>query len=213
MGQLERGTDMSYGDETEAIEWWKGEEGNLYTARNNHDEAQLRARLDLFEEILGRAQLHREESVCEIGCNRGANLRVLRRMGYDRLFGVEPNESARNKAEKLCEVYESINQVDPMLDHDLVFTCGVLIHIPPRELKEMCEEIVDLAKTWVLAIEYFSDKPRMIEYRGTKDRLWSRDFGSFYLDNFPCLEPVAYGFAWKPMTGLDNLTWTLLRKT
>ena len=204
---------MSYGDETEAIEWWKGEEGNLYTARNNPDEVQLRARRDLFEEILGRAQLHREESVCEIGCNRGSNLRVLRRMGYNHLVGVEPNESARNKAEKLCEVYESINQVDPMLDHDLVFTCGVLIHIPPRELKEMCEEIVDLAKTWVLAIEYFSAEPRMIEYRGTKDRLWARDFGSFYLDNFPCLEPVAYGFAWKRMTGLDNLTWTLLRKT
>ena len=37
---------------TEAIEWWKGEEGNLYTARNNPDEAQLRARRELFGEIL-----------------------------------------------------------------------------------------------------------------------------------------------------------------
>ena len=208
---------MSYGDETEAIEWWKGEEGNLYTARNNPDEAQLRARHDLFEEILAYTQLHRMESICEIGCNRGANLRVLRRMGYINLVGVEPNESAR-KAVKLCKVYESINHVyhplyHPICETELVFTCGVLIHIPPRELKEMCEEIVDLAKTWVLAIEYFSAEPRMIEYRGTKDRLWSRDFGSFYLDNFPCLEPVACGFAWKPMTGLDNLTWTLLRKT
>ena len=202
---------MSYGDETEAIEWWKGEEGNLYTARNNPDEVQLRARRDLFEEILGRAQLHREESVCEIGCNRGSNLRVLRRMGYDRLFGVEPNESARNEAGKLCVSYESIDQVE--IRPDLVLTSGLLIHIPPTDLKEMCQEIVDLAKTWVLAIEYFSAEPRMIEYRGTKDRLWARDFGSFYLDNFPCLEPVACSFAWKPMTGLDNLTWTLLRKT
>ena len=197
----------------EAIEWWQGEEGNLYTARNNTDEAQLRARRELFGEILGHTQLHREESICEIGCNRGSNQRVLRRMGYKNLVGLEPNEIARREAGQLCEVYESIAHISPMLDHDLVFTCGVLIHVPPRELKEMCQEIVDLAKTWVLAIEYFSDKPRMIEYRGEKDRLWSRDFGSFYLDNFPCLEPVAYGFAWKRMTGLDNLTWTLLRKT
>ena len=212
MGQLERGTDMSYGDETEAIEWWKGEEGNLYTARNNPDEAQLRARRDLFDEILDWTRSNGLiTSVCEIGCNRGANLRVLQRMGYNNLFGVEPNESARKKAIELCEVYESIHQIG--VEPDLVFTCGVLIHVPPTELKETCLEIVELARTWVLAIEYFSAEPRMIEYRGTKDRLWSRDFGSFYLDNFPCLEPVACGFAWKPMTGLDNLTWTLLRKT
>ena len=195
----------------EAIDWWKGEEGNLYTARNNPDECQLRARRDLFEEILDWVEPDTLSSICEIGCNRGSNQRVLRRMGYDRLFGVEPNESARNEAGKLCVSYESIDQVE--IRPDLVLTSGLLIHIPPTDLKEMCQEIVDLAKTWVLAIEYFSVEPRMIEYRGTKDRLWSRDFGSFYLDNFPCLEPVACGFAWKPMTGLDNLTWTLLRKT
>ena len=197
----------------EAIEWWQGEEGNLYTARNNPDEVQLRARRDLFEEILDWVEPDTLSTFCEIGCNRGSNLRVLRRMGYDDLNGVEPNESARKEAQKICDVYESINHVVPMLGHDLVFTCGVLIHVPSRELKEMCEEIVDLSRKWVLAIEYFSAEPRMIEYRGTKDRLWARDFGSFYLDNFPCLEPVAYGFSWKRMTGLDNLTWTLLRKT
>ena len=196
----------------EAIEWWKGEEGNLYTARNNPDEAQLRARRELFGEILDWIEPDTLASICEIGCNRGSNQRVLRRMGYKNLIGVEPNESARKKAIELCQVYESIDQIDPLCEPDLVFTCGVLIHVPPTELKEMCQDIVDLAKTWVLAIEYFSVEPRMIEYRGTKDRLWSRDFGSFYLDNFPCLEAVACGFAWKPMTGLDNLTWTLLRK-
>ena len=124
----------------EAIDWWKGEEGNLYTARNNPDECQLRARRELFGEILDWVEPDTLESICEIGCNRGSNQRVLRRMGYKNLVGVEPNESARKKAIELCEVYESIDQIE--VEPDLVFTCGVLIHVPPTELKETCLEIV-----------------------------------------------------------------------
>jgi hypothetical protein len=41
--------------------------------------------------------------------------------------------------------------------------------------------------------------------------LWTRDFGQYYMDLG--LKPVACGFAWKPLTGLDNVTWWVLRKS
>jgi hypothetical protein len=55
-------------------------------------------------------------------------------------------------------------------------------------------------------------KPEMFPYRGHDDRLFKRDFGGYWLDHFSDLWTVAYGFAWKRITGLDNLTWWLFEK-
>ena len=45
-----------------------------------------------------------------------------------------------------------------------------------------------------------------------ENRLFKRDFGGLWLDTCPDLRVVAYGFAWKRLTGLDNLTWWLFEK-
>ena len=94
----------------------------------------------------------------------------------------------------------------------MAFTSGVLIHIHPDDLLDSMGEIHRVAKRYVVCIEYFSDKPEMIPYRGHDDRLFKRDFGSYYLDNFPDLSVVDYGFSWKRLTGLDNLTWWVFEK-
>ena len=52
----------------------------------------------------------------------------------------------------------------------------------------------------------------MIPYRGQEGLLFKRDFGGLWLDSFPSLRTVAYGFAWKRVTGVDNLTWWLFEK-
>ena len=36
--------------------------------------------------------------------------------------------------------------------------------------------------------------------------------GGFWLDHLPGLRVIAYGFSWKRLTGLDNLTWWLFEK-
>ena len=95
---------------------------------------------------------------------------------------------------------------------DMAFTSGVLIHIHPDQLPASIEEIHRVARRYIVCIEYFSDKPEMIPYRGHDDRLFKRDFGGLYLDRFPDLQLLDYGFAWKRVTGLDNLTWWLFEK-
>jgi spore coat polysaccharide biosynthesis protein SpsF len=95
---------------------------------------------------------------------------------------------------------------------DLAFTSGVLIHIHPDQLLASCREIHRVARRYIVCSEYFADTPQEVPYRGNRDALFKRDFGGFYLDNFPDLALVDYGFAWKRSTGLDNPTWWVFAK-
>ena len=95
---------------------------------------------------------------------------------------------------------------------DLAFTSGVLIHIHPSKLLASCREVHRVTRQYLVCIEYFSDKDEEILYRGHAEALFKRDFGGFYLDNFSDLRVLDYGFAWKRLTGLDNLTWWLFEK-
>ena len=63
-----------------------------------------------------------------------------------------------------------------------------------------------------MSIEYFAAEPEEKRYRGQDGLLFKRDFGAFWLEMFPELELIDYGFFWKHATGLDNLTWWLFRK-
>jgi spore coat polysaccharide biosynthesis protein SpsF len=87
-----------------------------------------------------------------------------------------------------------------------------MIHIPPADLDQSCREIYRCAKSYIVCIEYFSDKPVALDYRGHDDLLFKRDFGGYWLDLFPSMTPLKWGFAWKRTTGLDNLTWWIFRK-
>ncbi len=95
---------------------------------------------------------------------------------------------------------------------DLAFECGVLIHVSPDDLLRSYQEIHPVSRAYVLSIEYFCQKPQTIPYRGHSERLFKRDFGRFWLKNFSDLDVVDYGFFWKPITGLDDVTWWLFGK-
>ena len=125
---------------------------------------------------------------------------------------VEPNEKARiNLLEQniATKIYPSIEDVETQ--YDLVFTSGVLIHIHPEELLNFTKNIYKLSSKYVICAEYFRPEPEVISYRGQKNALFIRDFGSFYLDNFP-LSCISFGFAWKRLTYIDNLNWFVFKK-
>jgi len=48
-------------------------------------------------------------------------------------------------------------------------------------------------------------------YHGRERMLFLRDYGTFWLENFPGLRVVDFGFFWKPISG-DNLNWWLFQK-
>lgn len=134
-------------------------------------------------------------------------------------MALEPNPTARRTLTEdgvvpAADVMDGFAASIPLPEAaaDLVFTCGVLIHIHPDDLQASVREIHRVATRYIVCIEYFSDKPEMIPYRGHQDRLFKRDFGGLYLDLFADLHVLDYGFAWKRATGLDNLTWWLFEK-
>jgi pseudaminic acid biosynthesis-associated methylase len=201
------------------IEFWRGAFGDNYTDRNAATDAQIRARVALWSEILRHTLLHPPQSILEVGANVGVNLRALRALTGARLAALEPNDKARSVLTRdgvvaTSDVIGGMAQTIDLPDSsiDLVFTSGVLIHIHPDDLPVATREIHRCARRWIACIEYFSDRPEEIVYRGHSGKLFKRDFGAFWLDQFPELRVAAYGFAWKPATGLDNLTWWLLQK-
>ncbi len=91
-----------------------------------------------------------------------------------------------------------------------MFTAGVLIHQPDESLKQVMREITRCSGHYILAMEYHSDQPEVIEYRGQTGALIKRNYrelyekwtGSKYLDG---------GFLSKD-EGWDDVTWCLMEK-
>jgi pseudaminic acid biosynthesis-associated methylase len=204
----------------ENLEIWKGEFGDKYTERCANSDENIESRTELFFEIMNKMRSN-PKSIAEIGAGGGANLRAIRRLlgrGVE-LTAVEPNQIAREKiiANHDCDVartlYGSAGDI-PLADASigLVFTSGVLIHIPPEKLGKALDEIHRVSSRWIVAIEYFNPYLIGVSYREEDKMLWKGDYGSMYLDRFPDLRCIGYGFSWKRETGLDNVTWWIFEK-
>lgn len=193
----------------EQVAFWRGEFGDEYTARNALPD--IAARKLLWAEILecfGSVP----RSYLEIGAGGGGNLQALRLLHQGPLLAVEPNEAARRVLGAGGVHAVDGTAASPGLTADLAFTSGVLIHVHPHDLGAACDGIYAAAERYIVSIEYFSERPEEIDYRGHAGKLWKRDFGSFWLDRYPELEPLGCGFAWRRTTGLDNLTYWAFQK-
>jgi pseudaminic acid biosynthesis-associated methylase len=204
----------------EIFKVWMGDMGDDYTKRNVSSEENIKQRGALFFKILNDIRCN-PKSIAEIGSGGGANLSAIRQLlGTSvELISVEPNPSARAQANA-----NHPGSIDKSLDGHagdipladatvgLVFTSGVLIHIPPESLGKAMDEIHRVSSRWIVAIEYFNPDLIGVIYREQDGLLWKGDYGSMYLDRFPDLRCVSYGFEWKRETGLDNVTWWVLEK-
>lgn len=202
------------------LDAWAGSFGIDYTARNMATPEAIEQRRKAFAAILdhlpGPAAPH---SILEAGSNIGINLMALSEITDADLYAVEPNGTAlaalrESETVPSDRTHQGTLQALPFGDGeiDLVFTSGVLIHLPDEALDTALSEIHRTARRYVLALEYFSPAPQAIPYHSHDDFLFKRDYGGLYLDRFDDLEHVANGFFWKRTTGLDDLNWWLFRK-
>jgi pseudaminic acid biosynthesis-associated methylase len=167
---------------TEQEEFWKGDFGRDYTARNRVD---WRARVPFWRGIL---EATGAKSILEVGCNAAWNLRALREVNplhpLLTLYGMDINHNAVEEARAVgFPIFlASAMSLRPMnlRGFDLVFTAGVLIHIAPADLEQVMREIIWASNRYVLAVEYAADEEQEISYRGHAERLWKRPFGKLY---------------------------------
>ena len=205
--------------ETEQVKFWRGDFGDTYVDRNATSHEHMKMRLSMWVRIFQYMAADMPKSVLEIGPNIGLNIRAMKMLCEAEYFAVEPNEKARQilieqnvlPAENLQNAFAG-DFIVPQTPVDLAFTSGVLIHIHHDDLLAACENIYKSSGKYIVCYEYFSDKPEIIQYRGHGDKLFKRDYGSFWLENFPDLKCLGYGFEWKPMTGMDNATWWVFEK-
>lgn len=206
---------------TKQVELWRSEFGDDYAQRGSNritPEGQSALIRD-WGKILRRAATPRPENALEVGCNIGRNLLALRHF-IPELHGVEPNAKACQQArdrEELANVtiVESDGFKLPYADSsiDLVFTSGVLIHVAPDDLGAVVDEIVRVARQYIVCIEYFSHEPTEVKYHRRNGVLFKRDFGKFYLDRYPGLRVLDYGFLWQVLDSSDNTNWWLFSKS
>jgi pseudaminic acid biosynthesis-associated methylase len=205
---------------TPQLEAWTGQFGDEYIDRNEYAEWKMGPGVEAFSRMLGDIQL---DSVLEVGSNIGLNLVFISRLfaGAVRLYAVEPSPKAFDRLinrplVKLEKAWKCDASQLPADDSsvDLVFTAGVLIHIAPDDLGRATDQIVRVARKYVLCLEYFSHTPAEVPYRGKRGLLFKRDFGAFYVDRHPNLKCVDYGFLWqREFRIFDDLNWWLLEKT
>lgn len=205
---------------TDQLDLWRSEFGWRYAERNNNSitpEDQRRLVRD-WGKILVHAVTPSPETALEVGCSIGRNLVALRNF-IPKLNGVEPNrrtvELARQMLQDIgVEVQEGNAFELPFEDghFDLVFTSGVLIHIAPDDLQKATDEILRVSNRYLVCIEYFSHTPEKVPYHGMDGLLFKRDFGRFYLDRYPKLKVLDYGFLWQPLDSSDNSNWWLFEK-
>ena len=214
---------------TKNSEEWAGDWGNSYQDRNRSNWQSIKNRSRMFGDIFNAMEnaskaanpslLTFPTSVIEVGGGAGDNLRAID-MIYERsrapvkLMSCDLNETAQKSMADVASVLPGDILRLPYKNDaaDMVFTSGVLIHIHPTELDRALAEIHRVAKRWILSIEYFNPTPDEVRYRDRDGLMWRRDWGEAWLAKFPDLKPIAYGFCWKRMTGLDNLTWILLER-
>ena len=206
--------------DNDQLKEWAGKLGNEYITRNNFASWKLPIGRRAFEQMLNGLDIG---SVLEIGANIGLNLHYIKN-GIMRKnikkYAIEPNKEAfdilcSDNNLNLEQAWNQDASEIPLADSsmDLVFTSGVLIHVAPENLEQITDEIVRVTKKYVLCIEYFSHKPTSIKYHNQENLLFKRDFGGYYLDRFPELKCIRYGFLWQREYKIfDDLNWWLFIK-
>ncbi len=201
-------------NKTEQELFWQGNFGTEYTSRNQILPEQ---RQPFFAQVL--AKTYGVKTICELGANRGHNLQAIAQLSSNfQLTGVELNPTAIAQLETIPgvqSVQSSIQDFNPEKKFDLVFTCGVLIHINPQDLPLIYQKIYDISSRYILLNEYYNPVPVEINYRGYTDKLFKRDFaGELMEQHRDKVIVIDYGFLWQRMSpAWDNTTWILLEKT
>ena len=172
-----------------------------------------------WERILSKIDKSDISSYLDCGSNIGRNIAFLKKI----LPAASANivELAKGPYESCLNNFQ-INEsyLGPLKDaqfgnnFDLVFTNGVLIHINPADLLESMNRMYEMSSRYILVGEYFNRTPVMINYRGEDDRLFKRDFGKLFVENFHC-KVLDYGFLWGhefDTAGFDDITYWLFEK-
>lgn len=181
-------------DDAKPQRLWTGEYGEEWTEGNYQNVAESN---ELFREKFGRSKpehlqqffgdLPKDSRILEVGSNVGTQLLCLKELGFDNLYGIDIQrkaiESAHRHRPELDIIEGDLFDIPFKDDYfDLVFTSGVLIHVPPRRIDAGIAELVRCSKQWVYGHEYFAESYTEVTHRGHDGVLWKTDFPAKFVE-------------------------------
>jgi len=144
---------------------WSSDHGFRYVIHHMSEDWQNNIRIPVWTLFL--AQVPDVSSICEFGCNIGANLKAIHHVKPDiALTGIEINPHAVYMLQKedIGDIHcASILDAEMGQQYDLVFTRGVLIHIHPDEVAKVMHNMARHAKRYVLIYEIYSADPHALD--------------------------------------------------
>jgi len=187
---------------TTQTDFWESDFGKEYTERNSHsmdswNEYYItrygKTKLSLNEDFLGH--LNKDAKILEVGSNTGMQLRGFQHNGFQHLFGVEIQAYAVKRSRDFvpdANVVQGSALDIPFKDgfFDVVGTHYVLIHISPKDLGTVMDEMYRCSGRYILGLEYHADKMTEISYRGNTNVLWKSNYAEIFMERFPDLKMV-----------------------
>lgn len=101
------------------------------------------------------------ETVLEIGCSSGRNLKYLSEHSDLKLNGIDINKIAIQEAKKnvpsasvrVC----NIHNLRSKKKYDVVYTGGVIMHMPPDDVVEVLQRCISISNKYVIHMEPVGD--------------------------------------------------------
>jgi len=102
-------------------------------------------------------------SVLEVGCGHGRLLKIFGDRGAGVDFGESQIERAKNAGLNVV-LADAMKLPFPDNSFDIVYTNCVLMHILPKHIDEVRNEIIRVSKKWILHCEALNITPIMFGY-------------------------------------------------
>jgi len=180
---------------------WNSKFGKEYTKRNTWDVEYLEKwYVDRFGITCSDMNMpiinyiDKGSKILEVGCGSGNQIMLLESLGYTNLYGIEIQKEAKEVAEVRTKANIQLGSAQSLpyndREFDVVRTSGLLIHISPKNIKPILDEIYRCCDKYIWGFEYFSDEHVPIEYRNKRDILWGGNFPKMFLDRFSDIDVV-----------------------
>ena len=121
-------------------------------------------------------------SLLEIGCGYGSRIKPINDalkpevyIGVDFASNqvIEGNKRLEGQGPKIIDADATKGLDFPDNSFDLVYTCGCLMHIPPKEMPKALREVMRISKKWIIHME---DLEKLPHYK------YGYDFEKIYND-------------------------------
>ena len=221
LNKINQVEEIEFGTSQENV--WRTDHGFKYVVHHMNEDWKT-TRLPMWKLFL--SSVPEIESICEFGCNIGANLKAINELRPEiALTGVEINSYAVDEIrnQNIGEIHcDSILDVDLGKKFDFVFTRGVLIHINPEEVHKVLHNMAKHSKRYVLIFEHYSPQLfKLTKYnpqskavvQGEGYQFWNDfcgEFNALYPDWEKVYDGVRLSPGRKPKQG--DLNWAIFKR-